>query len=154
MDSIFTMTQRVSYPFLRIAMGVVLLWIGALKFVDPSPVVGLIGASLSFLAFKEFVYLLGAAEVTLAVLLFLNIGTKFVGLALVGLFSGTLLIFVIAPKVVYGDAGFPLLALPGEFLLKDLVLMAAAVTLTSIASAREAAGARRPQLQADIARAA
>ena len=151
MDSIFTLTQRAAYPFLRIAMGVVLLWIGALKFVDPSPVVGLLGASLSFLAFKEFVYGLGVAEVALAALLFLNVRTKYAGLGLVGLFSGTLLIFLIAPKVVYGDAGFPLLALPGEFLLKDLVLMAASVTLTSIARARE--GARQTQhLQPEAAR--
>ncbi len=154
MDTIFTITQRASYPFLRIAMGVVLLWIGALKFVDPSSVVGLLGASLSFLAFNEFVYLLGIAEVTLAVLLFLNIGVKYVGLALVGLFSGTLLIFVIAPMVAYGDAGFPLLALPGEFLLKDLVLMAASVTLSAMAYSRETASATRPDLQAQIARAA
>ena len=31
MDSIFALTQRASFPFLRIAMGVVLLWIGGLK---------------------------------------------------------------------------------------------------------------------------
>ena len=52
---------------------------------------------------------------------------------------GTLLIFLIAPKVVYAESGFPLLALPGEFLLKDLVLMAGAVMLASTASARETA---------------
>jgi putative oxidoreductase len=138
-DSIFALTQRASYPFLRIAMGVVLLWIGLVKFLDPSPVVGLLGASLSFLAFPAFAYLLGVVEVALALALFANVGTKYVGLALIGLFAGTLLIFLIAPKVVYAESGFPLLALPGEFLLKDLVLMAGAVTLVAAASARETA---------------
>ncbi len=54
----------------------------------------------------------------------------------VGLFAGTLLIFVTTPAVSYGDAGFPNLTLAGEFLLKDLVLMAAALTVTALAAAR------------------
>jgi uncharacterized membrane protein YkgB len=41
---------------LRISLGIILLWIGALKFVDPSPVVELLGASLPFLASAGFVY--------------------------------------------------------------------------------------------------
>jgi uncharacterized membrane protein YkgB len=52
-----------------------------------------------------------------------------VGLLVMGLFAGTLTIFVIAPAVSYGTTGFPYLTLPGEFLLKDLVLFAAAFTL-------------------------
>ena len=58
---------------------------------------------------------------------------------LLGLFAGTLVIFLIAPMVTYGEAGFPLLSLAGEFLLKDLVLFSASVSLVSMASAREAA---------------
>ena len=146
METIFALSQRVSYPFLRIAMGVVLLWIGLGKFIDPSPVVGLLGASLPFLAFPAFVYLLGVVEVAMAALLFLNVRTQYVGIVLVGLFAGTLLIFLIAPKVVYAESGFPLLALPGQFLLKDLVLMASSVMLVATASARETA--RQPGLYA------
>jgi hypothetical protein len=40
-----------------------------LKFVDPSPVVALLQASLPFLASSAFVYLLGAVEIAVAVLL-------------------------------------------------------------------------------------
>jgi uncharacterized membrane protein YkgB len=114
---------------LRVALGIVVLWIGALKFVDPSPVVGLLDASLSFLGFPAFVYVLGVVEVICASLLLGGIGLRYVCVVLVGLFAGTLLIFLIAPAVSYGEAGFPLLSLAGEFLVKDLVLMAAAVTL-------------------------
>jgi uncharacterized membrane protein YkgB len=148
MDSIFAITRKASYPLLRITMGIVLGWIGALKFVDPSPVVGLLGASLPFLAFPGFVYLLGVAEVIVAAALFANFQVKYAGLASMGLFVGTLLIFLIAPKVVYGDTGFPLLQLPGEFLLKDLVLFAASATLSSMAS-ENAAARRQP---AELAR--
>jgi uncharacterized membrane protein YkgB len=147
MNALTTLSQRIAYPFARIAMGIVLIWIGGLKFIDPSPVVGLLGASLPFLASPMVVYVLGLAEVACAVALFLSFRVQYVGLVLMGLFAGTLLIFLIAPKVVYGDAGFPLLQLPGEFLLKDLVLFASSVSLISMASAREAAGGIREMAQ-------
>ncbi len=132
MESVLALSRRISTPLLRFSMGVVLLWIGALKFVDPSPVVGLLQNSLSFLASTGFVYLLGAVEVAAAVLLFLGIGVRYVGLLLVGMFAGTLTIFLIAPGVSYGEAGFPNLSLAGEFLLKDLVLLAVGVALAGI----------------------
>jgi uncharacterized membrane protein YkgB len=47
--------------------------------------------------------------------------------------------------VSYGEAGFPFLTLAGEFLLKDVVLLAAAVALLSLteeAAARDAAAPR------------
>lgn len=148
MDPLSQLIARISYPFLRIAMGIVLVWIGGLKFVDPSPVVGLIGASpFAFLASNGFVYLLGVGEVIVGALLFANIQVKYVGILTMGLFVGTLAILILTPKVAYGDAGFPLLSLPGEFLLKDIVLMAASASLSAMAQAREAApvGAMQPR---------
>jgi uncharacterized membrane protein YkgB len=121
-------TETLSNRILRIALGVVVLWIGALKFADPTPVVGLLQASLSFLAFPAFVYLLGAVEVIAALWLFSGRALKWAGLLLAGLFAGTLTIFLIAPAVSYGDQGFPFLTLPGEFLLKDLVLIAVSLS--------------------------
>ena len=60
MDSLFRLAERFASTSLRLSLGVVLAWIGALKFVDPTPVVGLLQASFAFLAFPQFVYLLGA----------------------------------------------------------------------------------------------
>ena len=138
MDPLAQLMNRIAYPFLRIAMGLVLVWIGGLKFVDPSPVVGLIGASpFAFLASNGFVYLLGAAEVVVGLLFWANIQVKYVGILNMGLFVGTIAILILTPKVAYGDAGFPLLSLPGEFLLKDTVLMAASAALSAMAATRE-----------------
>lgn len=138
MDALSQIMSRISYPFLRITMGLVLVWIGALKFVDPSPVVGLIGASpFAFLASSGFVYLLGAGEVIVGLLFWANIQVKYVAILNMGLFVGTIAILILTPKVAYGDAGFPLLSLPGEFLLKDTVLMAASAALSAMASAKE-----------------
>jgi uncharacterized membrane protein YkgB len=127
MERLFELTDKVAPRLLRWSLALVLLWIGALKFADPTPVVGLLEASLSFLAFPAFVYVLGVFEVGAALLLFFGAALRYVGILTAGLFVGTLLIFLIAPGVSYGEAGFPSMTLAGEFLLKDAVLLSAAL---------------------------
>jgi len=134
MDRVFGLVERIAGPLLRISLGVILLWIAALKFADPSPVIGLLHASLPFLAFKQFVYALGALEIVAGILLFAGIGVRYVGLLLLLLFAGTLTILVIAPAVSYGARGFPYLSLAGQFLLKDFVLAAAAIAMVALES--------------------
>jgi uncharacterized membrane protein YkgB len=133
MERLYTIMQRLAAPLLRISLGIILLWIGALKFADPTPVVGLLQASLPFLASNAFVYLVGVLEVVSALALFSNIGVRYVGLLILVLFAGTLTIFLIAP----GVTGFPFLTLAGQFLLKDLVLFAAMVTVIATDAAKE-----------------
>ena len=125
--------RRISGPFLRISLAVILAWIGVLKFVDPSPVVGLLQASMPFLAFNAFVYLLGAIEIVVAVMLLARIMLPYAGLIVVALFAGTLTILLITPSVT----NIPTLSLVGQFLLKDLGLMAAAVQIIAMAPVRE-----------------
>src|SRR5919202_4669641 len=103
-DSLIIATaQRIAGPFLRISLAIILAWIGALKFADPMPVVGLLQASLPFLALPAFVYLLGAIEIVTAILLVTGLALPYAGLVTIGLFAGTLTIFLIAP----GVTGFP-----------------------------------------------
>ena len=148
MESLFALTRSIAPKFLRYSMGLILLWIGGLKFVDPSPVVGLLQASFSFLATNQVVYLLGLVEVVLAIMLFAGIGVRYAGLAVIGLFVGTVAIFVIAPMVTYGERGFPFLSLPGEFLLKDLGLMAAATALVALETEAASARSAREKMRA------
>ncbi len=138
MDTLFTAAHWIAAPFLRISLGIILLWIGALKFVDPSPIVMLLGESLPFLAFDGFVYALGGLEIIAALALILGIGVCYVGLLVLAPFAGTLTIFVIAPAVT----GFPFLNMAGQFLLKDLVLFAATVMVIAADYARTEAGTR------------
>ncbi len=146
LSPVFGVVERIAPTFLRVALGVVLLWIALLKFHDPTPVVGLIKASFlfSFLGSPAFVYAVGVLEVVAALLLFFNIGVRYVALLVVLLFVGTLGIFLTAPAAVYGTgpgSGFPYLTLAGQFLLKDLVLMASAFMVAAIDIARQATGA-------------
>lgn len=141
MDTLFAAAQRIAAPFLRISLGIILLWIGALKFVDPSPIVELLGASLPFLASSRFVYVLGVLEILAALALFAGIGVRYVGLLVLALFAGTLTIFVIAPSVT----GFPFLNMAGQFLLKDLVLFAATIAVIAADYAKEQSTAADPR---------
>jgi uncharacterized membrane protein YkgB len=151
MNTISQNAQRWSVPALRFSLGFVLLWIGGLKFVHPEPVVDLLNASFSFLAFPGFVYVLGTVEVVTAALLFAGTFQRWVGLVLMGLFAGTITIFLIAPAVSYGDAGFPNLSLAGEFLVKDVVLFAVSFAIFATAPVRASAPAHMTKPRASVA---
>jgi uncharacterized membrane protein YkgB len=72
-------------------------------------------------------------EIIAAILLLAGVWLRYVGLLCLILFAGTLTIFVIAPSVT----GFPLLTLAGQFLLKDVVLAAAAFNVAAMDAAKQ-----------------
>jgi len=113
-DFLFHLSQRIGEPLLRFTMGLVLLWIAGLKFVDPAPGRGMLEASLPLFAFNGFVYTLGVLEIVAALLLFAGLWVRYVGLALLLLFGGTLTIFLVAPAITYGPHNFPILSLAGQ----------------------------------------
>src|SRR5947209_11537040 len=123
MKTLFSFTERLAGPLLRICLGLVLLWIGSLHLYNPQSIVVLLSMSLPFLAYSAFVYVLGAIEVIAGVLLIAGLWVRYVGLLTLVLFAGTLTIFVIAP----GVTGFPVLNLTGQFLWKDIVLASTAI---------------------------
>ncbi|GLV56009.1 hypothetical protein KDH_28530 [Dictyobacter sp. S3.2.2.5] len=141
MKSVFSFIERIAPYFLRFSLALVLLWIGALKFVDPTPIRMLLHASLPFLAFNSFVYVLGALEIIAAFLLFAGVWLRYVGLLCLILFAGTLFIFLTTP----GVTGFPALNLAGQFLLKDVVLAAAATSIAAMDAARQTS--KQPMVQ-------
>lgn len=141
-DALFRISQRVAEPLLRFTLGLVLIWIAALKFYDPSPVRGLLAESLPVFAHNGFVYALGGLEILAALALFAGVWVRYVGLAVLILFGGTLTIFLVAPALTYGPHGFPVLTLLGQFLLKDTVLAAAAINLVALDSARAVSRSR------------
>ncbi len=135
MRTVFQFVERIAPYLLRISLGLVLLWIGALHLQNPHPIVVLLSLSLPFLASNAFVYMLGALEVIAGVLLIAGLWVRYVGLASLVLFAGTLTIFVIAPAVT----GFPILTLIGQFLLKDVVLASVAISVAATDAAKHTA---------------
>jgi len=141
-EGVVQSAERLAGPFLRMSLGLVLLWIGCIHLITPQPVVRLLSLSLPFLAESAFVYVLGALEVIAGILLIAGLWVRYAALLSLVLFAGTLTIFVIAPRVT----GLPLLTLMGQFLLKDLVLASAAIAVMARdAASHEAQRVQRPQ---------
>jgi uncharacterized membrane protein YphA (DoxX/SURF4 family) len=114
---------------LRIALGVVFAWFGALKVAGASPVRDLVAATVPFLPGTWFVPLVGAVEVLAGLALVLGIAVRPVAAVTVLHLMGTFLVFVVQPGVAFGDGNPLVLSVTGEFVLKNLVLVAAALVV-------------------------
>jgi uncharacterized membrane protein YkgB len=132
--------DRISAFVLRYGLVLVIFWIGCLKFTayeskgvfnhaSHSP---LLAWAYHILDVRDFSRGLGAVEITIASLI--AIGPVWPKLSIVGSLGGigmflTTLSFVITtPGVWQAGYGFPALAgFPGQFLVKDVVLLGAAI---------------------------
>lgn len=134
---------------IRFSSATVLGWIGAMKFTayEAGAIEGLVASSpltswlYSVLSVQGASNLIGTAEIAIALLLLA--GAKFPKAALLGALGALATFFVTAsflftaPVTEQSLGGFPALSVvPGQFLLKDIVLLAAAVFLTGDALRR------------------
>ena len=135
----------------RYGLVVVLLWIGGMKFTayEAEGISGFVSnspfMSWAYQLFSngQFSAILGTTELLTAVLIAarpISARLSAVGSALaVGMFLTTLSFMFSTPGVIEPSLGFPALsALPGQFLIKDVVLLGAALW-----TAGEALGAAR-----------
>jgi len=132
--------ENVGKEIVRWGLVVVLAWIGGMKFtayeamgiqplVAHSPVVGWM---YDFLSVRSFSTMLGFIEIGTAALISLrSVSPKASAIGSVlamGLFATTLSFLISTPGWEPTLGGFPALsAMPGQFLLKDIVLFGAAV---------------------------
>lgn len=116
-------------PALRIALGIVFLWFGSLKLFGVSPVVDLIEKTYYFFPTDDFLMVLGIWEVIIGIGLLLNLSLR-VTLGLLWLqMAGTLLAPVFAPEIFFQSGNLLLLTVEGEFVVKNLVLIAAGLVI-------------------------
>src|SRR5215475_5739274 len=134
-----TAIEAVGREIVRWGLVVVLAWIGAMKFtayeaMGIQPLVAhspFISWMYDFLSVRSFSAMLGCIEITTAVLLGLRyispIASAAGSVLAIGLFATTLSFLITTPGWE-PTLGFPALsALPGQFLLKDIVLLGASV---------------------------
>lgn len=112
---------RLSVVAMRVALGVIFLWFGLLKFYSPNPVYELLKATFSFLADPPGIYFLGALEVLIGLGLIINIFPKLTHKVLILHLLGTFATFFISPGIMF-NPHFPFLTLAGEFVIKNLAL--------------------------------
>lgn len=121
--------RPVSLAALRVMLGVTFVWFGALKVLGASPVEALVAGTIPFLDPAVLLPVLGAVEVALGAALVAGVLLRLVLPVLVGHLAGTFLTFVLAHDLVFTGANLLLLTAEGEFVMKNLVLISAAVVL-------------------------
>jgi len=140
---------RIGTHALRFTSATVLAWIGAMKFTayEAGAIEGLVASSpltswlYSVTSLQGASNIIGSTEIITALLLVA--GVKFPKLALFGALFAAITFFVTssllftAPGWEPSLGGFPALSVvPGQFLLKDIVLFASAIFLTGDALKR------------------
>src|SRR2546425_8065016 len=120
------------------SLGIVYLWFGALKLANLSPVLELIRRSSPLLAKAPFYNLLAISELVLGAMLVAGVWKRWTAAAAVMHLIGTFSVVFSSPQTAFRP-GFPILTMEGEFVVKNLVLVAAAGTLWLLAGERKAA---------------
>lgn len=115
---------------LRGSLAITFVWFGALKLAgEPTLPASLIAAITPFLDPDLSVPLVGAFEVALGAGLLVG---RFMPVVLAGValqLSGTFLVLVLRPDVAFVDGNPLLLSVEGEYVVKNLVLLAATAAL-------------------------
>ncbi len=124
--------NRVTRPALRISLGVVFVWFGVLKVTGDSPVSELVGATVPWADQGFLVPALGWVEVALGAALLVGRPVRLTLIAVAAHLAGTFLVFFQAPSMVLTDGNPLLLNGNGEFVLKNLVLVCAALVLLAL----------------------
>lgn len=122
---------RNGITLLRISMGVVFIWFGALKLVpDLSPAEPLIRETIDFIPMAIFLPLLAIWEIAIGLGF---ITGKFMRLTILLLFlqmPGTISPMFLRPDLVFTSFPFGL-TLEGQYIVKNLVLVSAALVIGS-----------------------
>lgn len=135
--------ERWSITLLRISLGIVFIWFGALKVFGLTPVTDLVAATVYWVDPDWFVPTLGVVEMAVGLGLILRRVMRLVLALFVAQMVGTFLVLVIVPGVAF-EGGNPLeLTVEGEFVIKNLVLLTAGLVVGS------RVGSRRESISAD-----
>ncbi len=117
---------------LRVALAVTFIWFGALKVAGRSPVADLVAQTVYWLPPTFFVQLLGWWELVIGVGLLSDAAPLRLVLLLFWLqMAGTFLVLVVRPELAFQSGNPLLLTVTGEFVIKNLVLIAAGLVIGS-----------------------
>src|SRR5687768_1516579 len=123
--------RRYGFVFLRVAVAVVLIWFGALKFFPGlSPAVELVKRTVYWLPPDVFIPILAAWEVLIGACLLIRPLVRVAILLLFLQMGGTFLPLVLLPDATWLRAPFAP-TLEGQYILKNLVIIGAALVIGS-----------------------
>jgi uncharacterized membrane protein YphA (DoxX/SURF4 family) len=122
--------HRVSLPVLRVSLGVVYVWFGALKLTGNSPVATLVRHSVPFVTpGMWFVYSVGVFEIILGLWMITGLAARLVVLLFAAHMVGTFGTLVLQTGVSFQNGNPFMLTQTGEFVVKNLVLLSAGLAV-------------------------
>lgn len=117
--------------FLRWALGLIFFWFGALKLLGASPVAELVAKTLFFVPAEWAVSILGVWEVLVGLGLLLGVALRLILFLFWVQMVGTFLVLLLRPDIAFQRGNPLLLTMEGEFVIKNLVLIAAGLVIGS-----------------------
>ena len=122
--------NAIGVPFLRIGIGVVFIWFGGLKTVGFSPAEELLAATVYWWTPEIVVPVIGYWEVLIGIFFLIPPLTRVAILLLAPQMVGTFLPLVLLPQVCWDVFPFGL-TLEGQYIIKNLVVIGAALVIGS-----------------------
>ncbi len=123
--------------FLRISLGIVFLWFGMLKMLDLSPVANMIYDVYSFVPQPLTLKIIGSLEVIIGLGFLCNVFLH----ATIVLFwfqmCGVFMSFLLKPSLFFSNNNPMLITLDGEFVVKNIVLIAASILLYTVSKKKQ-----------------
>jgi uncharacterized membrane protein YkgB len=125
---------------LRIALGIVFTWFGLLKVIGQSPVANLVADTVFWVSPEFFVPLLGVWETAIGLGLFFSLALRLTLLLLWIQMIGTFSVLIVQPDIAFQGGNPFLLTTEGEFVIKNLVLIAGGLVVGSTVRRRHRSG--------------
>lgn len=136
-DRAVEILRAISLPLLRLAIGAVFIWFGALKLADSTPVADFVANTLPWFNRAWLVPALGIFEVAIGLAMIAGRYLTLVCAALVAHLTGTFLSLIMQPDVTFQHGNPLMLTTEGEFVVKNLVFIAAGLVIAARFNRRE-----------------
>ncbi len=130
-DRVWEFMAAYGVTLLRLTLGIVFVWFGALKIAGRSPVEDLVGDTVYWVDRDWFVPVLGVWEMVVGLGLLVPVALRLTLLLFWLQMAGTFLSLVILPGRSFQDNNPLLLSVTGEFVVKNLVLISAGLVVGS-----------------------
>jgi uncharacterized membrane protein YkgB len=131
--------NRYGLLFLRISIGIVLMWFGILKPLGYSPAAELVSRTVYWMRPEIFVPILGWWEVAIGVFLLFRPTIRIAILLLFLQMPGTFLPLVLLPEVCFTE--FPYApTIEGQYIIKNLIIISAGIVIGGTVRMNERVG--------------
>lgn len=148
-DRLLNVLHQWSIPTLRVALGLIFLWFGLLKLFGTSPVTSILKQTFQFMPLPAFTIGLGVGEVLIGCGLIMKRALRLTLVLLCLHMTGTFLSMLLLPSLFFQHGSLLSLTMEGEFVVKNMVLMAAGLVIAGYEVAPMCEAERRANAEAD-----